>query len=249
MLKLRNIVAASAVVAAGALAPAIAQAAVPGFATGNVNLRAGPSTDYPVVTTLRAGDRLTIFGCVRGYSWCDVNWRGNRGWVSATYLEATYAQRRVRLPAYAARIEVPIISFTVGDYFDRNYRDRPWYRDWRQARRDGPRFDLDRDEGDYRPRPDFDRDGRDFDRDRRGPRDEARGRGPGRDDGDRRDRAERRDEIQDQRDELRDRREALREQRDELREDRDELRDNRADARRERERDRRRDDRDERFVR
>ena len=104
MTRFRNLIAASAVVAAGALVPAAAQAAVAGFATGNVNLRAGPSTQYPVVTTIRAGDRLTIFGCVRGYSWCDVNWRGNRGWVSSSYLDSFFDNRRVRVPGYAARM-------------------------------------------------------------------------------------------------------------------------------------------------
>jgi uncharacterized protein YraI len=99
--------------------------AASGFVTGNVNLRAGPSTDYPVVVTLVAGEGLEIFGCLSGYSWCDVDWNGYRGWVSSNYLQTVYQSRRVRL------VEAPpaIISFSFGTYWDDYYRGRPFYRD------------------------------------------------------------------------------------------------------------------------
>jgi uncharacterized protein YraI len=100
-------------------------AAAPGYATGNVNLRAGPGTEYPVVVTLGAGTGLEIYGCLSGYSWCDVNWRGYRGWVSSNYLEAAYQDRRV----YVREVAPPIISFSFGSYWDDHYRGRSWYRD------------------------------------------------------------------------------------------------------------------------
>lgn len=102
-----------------------AASAASGFVTGNVNLRAGPSTDYPVVVTLVAGEGLEIFGCLSGYSWCDVDWNGYRGWVSSNYLQTVYQSRRVRL------VEAPpaIISFSFGNYWDNYYRGRPFYRD------------------------------------------------------------------------------------------------------------------------
>lgn len=99
--------------------------AAPGYATGNVNLRAGPGTDYPVVTTLAAGTGLTIHGCLSGYSWCDVTWRGNRGWASSNYLQASYQSRRVRVVQAAP----PIISFNIGTYWGNYYSHRSWYRD------------------------------------------------------------------------------------------------------------------------
>jgi uncharacterized protein YraI len=99
--------------------------AASGYVTGNVNLRAGPSTSYPVVVTLVAGEGLEIFGCLSGYSWCDVDWNGYRGWVSSNYLQTVYQSRRVRL------VEAPptIISFSFGSYWDNYYRGRPFYRD------------------------------------------------------------------------------------------------------------------------
>ena len=115
--------------------------AAPGYATGNVNLRAGPGTDYPVVTTLAAGTSLTIHGCLSGYSWCDVTWQGNRGWVSSNYLQASYQNRRVRV------IEAgpPIIRFNIGTYWGNYYSHRSWYRDRSRWEHNSARVRHDRD--------------------------------------------------------------------------------------------------------
>ena len=99
------------------------------YTTGNVNMRAGPSTQYPRVTTVPNGAAVDVHGCTSGWSWCDTSWRGIRGWVSANYLQMLYNNRRVYLPEYAPRIGVPVITFQFGNYWDRWYRDRPWYRD------------------------------------------------------------------------------------------------------------------------
>ncbi|GLK83458.1 SH3 domain-containing protein [Ancylobacter defluvii] len=107
----------------------VASAQTGGFVTTNVNLRAGPGTDYPAVVVLGTGTPLTIFGCLDSYSWCDVDWRGYRGWVAAAYLEYDYRGRRVEFPSYAPMIGVPIIGFSVDNYWGRYYRDRPWYGD------------------------------------------------------------------------------------------------------------------------
>lgn len=61
----------------------IAQAA-PAYATGNVNVRSGPSTGYAVVDVLRRGDAVDVQQC-RG-SWCYVSKPGPNGWVSASFL-------------------------------------------------------------------------------------------------------------------------------------------------------------------
>ena len=99
------------------------------FTTGNVNMRAGPSTQYPRVTTVPNGSGVDVHGCTSGWAWCDTSWRGLRGWVSANYLQMMYNNRRVYVPEYGPRIGVPTITFQFGNYWDRWYRDRPWYRD------------------------------------------------------------------------------------------------------------------------
>jgi uncharacterized protein YraI len=54
------------------------------YATGSVNVRTGPGTNYRVVDQLHRGERVDVLGC-RG-SWCRVAKPGPDGWVSANYL-------------------------------------------------------------------------------------------------------------------------------------------------------------------
>lgn len=123
MLKGWQLVAAAALVMA---APASALAAR-GYATSTVNMRAGPSTEYPVVATVPDDARVNIHGCLSDHDWCDVTWRGNRGWVSARYLDYFYSGRYVYLPSYFDEIDVPVVTFALGPYWDSYYTGRPWY--------------------------------------------------------------------------------------------------------------------------
>jgi Uncharacterized protein with a bacterial SH3 domain homologue len=109
--------------------PAIAEAAN-GYATANVNLRAGPSTGYPAVTVIPAGAGVDIYGCMSGANWCDVGFAGIRGWVSGSYLQAVYGERRVYVgPDYYRPLGIPSVTFSIGNYWDRHYRGRDFYRD------------------------------------------------------------------------------------------------------------------------
>lgn len=101
-----------------------AEAAVRGYATANVNLRAGPGTDYPAVTTLRPGEGVLIHGCLADRSWCDISVRSERGWSASKYLSAA-AGRKVGIGALA----IPAIVFSYA-YWDRHYVRRPWYHTW-----------------------------------------------------------------------------------------------------------------------
>ncbi len=125
-------------------AAATAQDAV---VTVDLNMRAGPSTAFPVVDVVSEQTLVDVHGCVDGYSWCDVSTEGSRGWVFARYL--SYAARGgfVPLTEYVSEIDVPIITFSVGSYWDSYYRGRPWYgervrwrdrweNDWRGIRRE-----------------------------------------------------------------------------------------------------------------
>lgn len=86
-MKARLILAGAATAAFMALGLAgPAQAAAPGYATTDVNMRTGPSTRYQVIRVVPGGGRVTIYGCLQGRSWCDVRYGGHRGWVSAHYL-------------------------------------------------------------------------------------------------------------------------------------------------------------------
>ena len=114
----------------GLAVPGAASAATGGFTTGNVNMRAGPGTGYPVITTVPYGSSVAIYGCTAGYEWCDTNWAGYRGWVSGGYLEFVYQNRRVLVPNYGITYGIPIITFSIGDYWGRYYQAYPWWNDW-----------------------------------------------------------------------------------------------------------------------
>jgi len=99
-----------------------------GYTTGAVNMRTGPGVSYPRIAVIPRGAAVTIRGCVRDHRWCDVSWRGWRGWVSARYLVWTRYRRPIYRPGYPPLWGGPIIVFRFERYHDRWYRDRPWYR-------------------------------------------------------------------------------------------------------------------------
>ncbi|MFB9953046.1 SH3 domain-containing protein [Rhizobium puerariae] len=151
-------------------APSLAEAAVRGFATANVNMRSGPSTGYPAVTVIPVGTPVTIYGCMSSVNWCDVQFFGGRGWVSGNYVEASYRSNRVYVgPQYYRPLGIPMITFDVDNYWGRYYRDRDFYRErdrwrrftWEPGRNPPPppppRWDRDRDRWDRDP-PRWDRD-------------------------------------------------------------------------------------------
>ncbi|RUM26690.1 SH3 domain-containing protein [Rhizobium vallis] len=149
------------------LAPVVAQAAE-GYSTANVNMRAGPSTRYPAVAVIPAGSSVEIRGCLSDLNWCDVEFYGGRGWVSGQYVQALYQQRRVYVgPQYYRPLGIPMIRFSVDNYWDRYYRNRDFYRERDRWSRGPDYYYRDRDNRDRdRDRdPDRNRDNRDRDRD------------------------------------------------------------------------------------
>ena len=60
---------------------------------------------------------------------------GGRGWVSTRSLQSTYGGSVVPLYSYGAQIGLPIITFSLLNYWDSYYRNRPFYRErprWEQ---------------------------------------------------------------------------------------------------------------------
>jgi uncharacterized protein YraI len=140
-------------------APAIASAQQRAFALHSVEIFAGPGNDYPPVARLAPGVRVNVQGCLSDYTWCDVTFSGNRGWVYAGELGYPYRRDRVPIVEYGPRLGLPVITFSLGNYWDRYYRARPWYhersnweRHWNddRHRHGGHRNDWhDRDRGDH----------------------------------------------------------------------------------------------------
>ena len=114
-----------AILAALALpAAALAQTA---YTRKTVNLRAGPSVEYPVVSRVPPGAAVQVFGCLDDWTWCDAAWGPERGWVYAGNLFYPYQGHDVAIRWNGPVIGLPVIVFSVGPYWDAYYRTRPWY--------------------------------------------------------------------------------------------------------------------------
>ena len=107
--------------------PTLAVAQQLAYASKTVSLRAGPSRDYPVVATLGSGTAMTIYGCLQGYTWCDVVVGASRGWVYSGSIVYPYQGRNVPVMSYGSSIGLGIVSFSMGNYWDNYYTDYPWY--------------------------------------------------------------------------------------------------------------------------
>ncbi len=115
----------TAIGAMGALGSAAqAQGGINGVATGNVNLRNIPSTQYGsrVLTTLYAGTQLNVYGCLSSWSWCEVQWNNWRGWVSSRYLQLYWQGTPYWVADYARAYQIPILSWTPPAYNPPAYR-------------------------------------------------------------------------------------------------------------------------------
>src|SRR4051812_32464657 len=81
------------ILAAG-FVPALASAETSAYVAGSTELHAGPAFDYPTVDVVREGEGVVVHGCLRDFSWCDVGYRGDRGWIAADNLQAEFDSRR-----------------------------------------------------------------------------------------------------------------------------------------------------------
>ena len=111
---------------AAALLP-LAASAQQAVTTKWVHVRAGPSTDFPVVVALGPGTPLGVQGCTEGYEWCDVAAPGLRGWIYAGNIAYPYQGSSVPVIAYGPSIGFPVVVFSIGTYWGQYYRTRPWY--------------------------------------------------------------------------------------------------------------------------
>src|SRR3954465_10785875 len=113
-------------IAAAVLVPAVAAAEV-AVTTQGANMRAGPDVSYPQVAFLGRGAAVNVVGCVEGYQWCDVVAGPNRGWVYAGYLSYRYNNVPTVISYAGPSIGIPLVSFSIGPYWDTYYRGRPWW--------------------------------------------------------------------------------------------------------------------------
>jgi len=116
-----------AALAALIVLPSTSYAQQTAYTSKNVNLRAGPSRDYPIVAIVQPAVAVTVVGCVSDYRWCDVVAGGNRGWLYAGNIVYPYQGRNVTVLSYGAVIGIGIVIFNLGPYWDQHYPHRPWF--------------------------------------------------------------------------------------------------------------------------
>lgn len=87
-------------------------------------MRAGPDYDYPAVQRIGRNARVGIYGCLNDWSWCDVGYRDDRGWVAGRDLAADYRGRRQGISSY---LGIGILTFIFDNYWDNHYRGRTFY--------------------------------------------------------------------------------------------------------------------------
>lgn len=105
--------------------PALAQETA--YTTEGVNIEAGPAPDYPSVGSFGPGTPVTLYGCLDGYTWCDVSYENARGWVDGQALAYPYEDQRVPIAVYGPQLSLPVVTFSFGDYWGRYYHDRPFF--------------------------------------------------------------------------------------------------------------------------
>lgn len=84
---MRTIV-ASSILTIALSAAAMAQSSV--TATTDLNVRAGPGPQYPVVGMIGAGQAADLKGCLENSKWCSVMTSQGDGWVFSDYLTADF---------------------------------------------------------------------------------------------------------------------------------------------------------------
>ncbi|MDE1174683.1 MAG: SH3 domain-containing protein [Parvibaculaceae bacterium] len=136
---MKRLMVAGALGLALACLPVLAQAA-PAFVTRSANLRAGPDTGYPVVAALQPGVQVELFGCIQGWSWCDVAVSGYRGWIYGAYLQSAYQTQQVPVINYGSQLGIPLVVFSFGSYWDNYYRGQSWYGDRQRYEHYQPRY-------------------------------------------------------------------------------------------------------------
>jgi uncharacterized protein YraI len=94
-----------------ALLTGSAMADVAAVATTDLNVRAGPGTEFQVIGVIGGGQPVAIQGCVENAKWCSIGLEGGDGWVYSDYLAADVSGQQVIVTERPAEFEVPTVVY------------------------------------------------------------------------------------------------------------------------------------------
>ena len=109
------------------------------YVTTDLNLRAGPDTDFPAIVVIPQDEYVTVYACIEDLSWCDVSYAEYRGWVAADYIRPFYQSRFMTVQEYAPLVVLPSAPFDIKLYWTSFYRDQPFFAEldqWAAPRRE-----------------------------------------------------------------------------------------------------------------
>lgn len=105
---------ASALLAATVFVAGAAQAR-PAFLIDTDSIHTGPGFDYERLTRVPENARVEVHTCTASYEWCQVSWRGVRGWMDGEQLEVRHAGRMVSLHDFGPRTGIPSFASRYDD--------------------------------------------------------------------------------------------------------------------------------------
>ncbi|AZO10604.1 MULTISPECIES: DUF1236 domain-containing protein [unclassified Mesorhizobium] len=98
-----------------------ALADTPVSAVTDLNVRAGPGPQYPVIGVLAAGQSATLTGCIQNSKWCTIAEAGGNGWVYSDYVTGEFGGNRVVLTRRPAEANIAIVQPPADDIYTDNY--------------------------------------------------------------------------------------------------------------------------------
>jgi len=99
-----------------------ALAETPVSAVTDLNVRAGPGPQYPVIGVIAAGQSATLTGCIEGSKWCTIAEAGGKAWVYSDYVTADFGGSRVIVTRRPADAGIAVVAPPADDvYGNDNY--------------------------------------------------------------------------------------------------------------------------------
>ncbi|RWK60524.1 DUF1236 domain-containing protein [Mesorhizobium sp.] len=79
-------------------------------AVADLNIRAGPGPQYPVIGVLAAGQSATLDGCIQNSKWCTIAEANGKGWIYSDYVTADFGGNEVVLTRRPADADITIVE-------------------------------------------------------------------------------------------------------------------------------------------
>ena len=86
-------------------------------AVADLNVRAGPGPQYPVIGVLAAGQSATLTGCIENSKWCTIAEAGGNGWVYSDYVTGDFGGSRVVLTRRPADAGIAVLTPPTDDVY------------------------------------------------------------------------------------------------------------------------------------